>query len=676
MTNSKYVTSNNLDLISIENIQHSASASASASSSSDISTAATAVYSFTSISPLWINNDDLVTISYYSSYPKPGDWIAAYSPPNANILSTSPVKFGNCSSNHTNNYLRTGSGVLQFNMTNLRAGIQFVYFTGGLQTPVAQTTSTQIVNFHNINEPVRNRIVPTGNPNAFTLLWSAYNMTKPQLQWGLHPAQLVFTASANSTSIAKSSLCGAPANTIGWRDPGTIYYANFTGILDKKLSNQNISYRFGDASEDNWSQVFTFHVPPLAGTQPPNRPTKVVVFADLGIGTTDTSYDTEVWSESCPPAINTTMGVSDLIQRGQVDAVFHSGDIAYANGYMSSWDFFLDMIAPMSGSVAYLTTVGNHESDWPNTASYPMYFGSASGGECGIPATLNIPMPYPATTNEPWWSYDIGIIHFVGMSTEHNYTIGSKQYQWIENDLRTVDRTKTPWIIFSGHRPMYVDSDSCCLNYNDDDCATCYTGTDVSDMQRLQANVEPLLRQYQVNLAFSGHFHDMQRQSASYQNKTVQRSKTIYDADGYPVAFYNSPKATVYMVVGSAGNGPSIVSKQYDWSEKYWDNTYGYAVVTAVNATYLYWELINSAGNQVIDRVAITQNFQPWVTNDATSNSDNGLSTQSIILIVVFTVVFGLLAIAFFVKFMVIDRWLNREAKAPILRDTDEENRL
>lgn len=49
-------------------------------------------------------------------------------------------------------------------------------------------------------------------------------------------------------------------------------------------------------------------------------------------------------------------------------------------------------------------------------------------------------------------SYDVGIIHFVGMSTEHNYTRGSEQYAWIENDLKSVNRSLTPWIIFGGHR--------------------------------------------------------------------------------------------------------------------------------------------------------------------------------------------------------------------------------
>ena len=114
------------------------------------------------------------------------------------------------------------------------------------------------------------------------------------------------------------------------------------------------------------------------------------------------------------------------------------------------------MLVPMSASVLYLTTVGNHESDWYDTPS--IYSNSDSGGECGVMTTKLIPMPEPATTNKPWWSYDVGLIHMVGMSTEHNYSIGSEQYIWLENDLKNVDRSVTPWIVFGGHRAMYLNS--------------------------------------------------------------------------------------------------------------------------------------------------------------------------------------------------------------------------
>ena len=50
------------------------------------------------------------------------------------------------------------------------------------------------------------------------------------------------------------------------------------------------------------------------------------------------------------------------------------------------------------------------------------------------------------------YGFDYGCIHFVMMSTEHNFTQGSIQYNYLVNHLKTVDRTKTPWLIFSGHR--------------------------------------------------------------------------------------------------------------------------------------------------------------------------------------------------------------------------------
>ncbi len=58
------------------------------------------------------------------------------------------------------------------------------------------------------------------------------------------------------------------------------------------------------------------------------------------------------------------------------------------------------MLSPVAGSAVYLTTVGNHESDWPGTASY--YTGKDSGGECGIMATELLLQPAPSVTNEPW----------------------------------------------------------------------------------------------------------------------------------------------------------------------------------------------------------------------------------------------------------------------------------
>ena len=70
---------------------------------------------------------------------------------------------------------------------------------------------------------------------------------------------------------------------------------------------------------------------------------------------------------------------------------------------------------------------------------------------CYIRYTLVTPCRY---------SYDYGMVHMVMLSTEHDYRPGSPQYQWLENDLKSVDRSKTPFVMVGGHRPMYCSEES------------------------------------------------------------------------------------------------------------------------------------------------------------------------------------------------------------------------
>jgi hypothetical protein len=66
-------------------------------------------------------------------------------------------------------------------------------------------------------------------------------------------------------------------------------------------------------------------------------------------------------------------------------------------------------------------------------------------------------MPRPSF-DQTWWSRSVGPIHWLSISTEHNWAPGSAQYSFIEKDLASVDRKVTPWLIVGGHRPMYIDS--------------------------------------------------------------------------------------------------------------------------------------------------------------------------------------------------------------------------
>jgi acid phosphatase type 7 len=55
-----------------------------------------------------------------------------------------------------------------------------------------------------------------------------------------------------------------------------------------------------------------------------------------------------------------------------------------------------------------------------------------------------------------YFSFDYGNTHFTCMSTEFNYTAGSPQYAWLQQDLAKANsnRANVPWVIIVGHRPM------------------------------------------------------------------------------------------------------------------------------------------------------------------------------------------------------------------------------
>jgi hypothetical protein len=54
-----------------------------------------------------------------------------------------------------------------------------------------------------------------------------------------------------------------------------------------------------------------------------------------------------------------------------------------------------------------------------------------------------------------WYSFDYNLVHFVMLSSEHNYNANSEQLNWLIKDLQNVDRRVTPYIIAVAHKPMY-----------------------------------------------------------------------------------------------------------------------------------------------------------------------------------------------------------------------------
>jgi hypothetical protein len=168
-------------------------------------------------------------------------------------------------------------------MTNLRSDVGFVFFTNGTRYPlkVAQSDAPRdYVTFKNKNEQLRPRVVATGDNNILKLLWSAHTNTEPVLKWGTQPGVYTHVERANTQIFTPENFCGAPAATVGYRELGQLHTALFKGM--NKLANKDIYYIFGDERTREFSAEQKLHVPPVPGTNPPTRPTTIILYDDLG----------------------------------------------------------------------------------------------------------------------------------------------------------------------------------------------------------------------------------------------------------------------------------------------------------------------------------------------------------------------------------------------------------
>ncbi|XP_062175489.1 probable inactive purple acid phosphatase 27 isoform X2 [Alnus glutinosa] len=335
------------------------------------------------------------------------------------------------------------SGALTFHVINIRTDIEFVFFGGGFETPCVFSRSGPI-SFANPEKPLYGHISSIDSTGrSMRLTWVSGNMEPQQVQYGDGK-----TLTSEVTKFSQDNMCSStlpsPAKDFGWHDPGYIHSAVMTGLEP----SSTFSYRYGSDSA-GWSEQIQFRTPPAGGSDE----LKFLAFGDMGKAPRDAS--TEHYIQ--PGSLSVIEAMADEVDSNKIDSIFHIGDISYATGFLVEWDFFLHQISPVASRVSYMTAIGNHERDYIDSGS--VYITPDSGGECGIPYETYFPMPTPAK-DKPWYSIEQASVHFIVISTEHDWSQNSKQYEWMKKDMASVDRSKTPWLIFMGHRPMYSSSDN------------------------------------------------------------------------------------------------------------------------------------------------------------------------------------------------------------------------
>lgn len=266
--------------------------------------------------------------------------------------------------------------------------------------------------------------------------------------------------------------------------------------------------------------------------------------------------------------------------------ILNLGDIAYAdrNGggepFERYWRLFMEQIEPMASRIPYLTVVGNHEYYFSNFTTYNEIFR----------------MPNLDTVkSNMWWSIDYQNIHIVSINTETDYpnqpfqlNFGD-QLTWLKNDLKkaNANRSKVPWIVVLGHRPLY----SSAFEYSNN-------GIPGNQSRHIQNAFEDIFYNEKVDLVFVGHVHSYERTFPIYKNQAIQRD-------------YNNPRAPVYVVVGNAGCQWGLVPEHEFGPYPSWlatrnldQNAYGFGILK-IREKQLIWEMRLSSNGQLNDTFTI-----------------------------------------------------------------------
>jgi hypothetical protein len=476
---------------------------------------------------------------------------------------------------------------------------------------------SQVLQYKNLYEPMHvhiatNNDASTASASAMTVMWVQKSLAAPRVSYGLKASDLQYTAMVNISSTGEDNrggvatyvatdFCdielGLPAGSNGFYEPGWV----ITAVLRNLMPQTQYFYTVGDG-DFGTSAVMNFTTPPLVGMLNSKRSTpsiKWVGFGDLGTVAIDWSkHHSWDWSNDGELySMNTTSMIAEQFMNGpkeESDFLFHTGDISYAVGFLTEWDDYMHQIEPIASHIPYMTGIGNHEFSWskewkpPASVVNPESYGNSdSNGECGV--SYNTYFPFSAVnpwskptpdSRKPWYAFDYGTVRHVIMSTEHDFSVGSEQYKWIEQTLTTTNRTELPWLMFSGHRPMYVNS-----NWDGDNTLSTY----------MIETLEQLLVENKVAVATWGHAHSYSR-TCPVINQECQK-------DG---------AAPVHIVFGMAGyelthSVPNPPAKYFEYAtNKY----YGFMHFTVSDNANCEVKFINSENGDTLDSFTVVNPYQ------------------------------------------------------------------
>lgn len=149
----------------------------------------------------------------------------------------------------------------------------------------------------------------------------------------------------------------------------------------------------------------------------------------------------------------------------------YTGDLCF-DGRYDTWksEFFTEDELNLISQVPFFNSIGNHEGSGQNSKAFLEPANKFSG-------------------HNFFYSFDIGNIHFIIISTEHSVKPGSEQWKFVEQDLKN---TEKKWKIAVFHEPAY-------------------SGGGHGNNKNMIKMSSELFEKYGVDICLTGHNHYYQR---------------------------------------------------------------------------------------------------------------------------------------------------------------------
>jgi hypothetical protein len=211
---------------------------------------------------------------------------------------------------------------------------------------------------------------------------------------------------------------------------------------------------------------------------------------------------------------------------------------------------------------------------------------------------------------QQYYAFNYQNIHFLVLSTETDYAVGTPQYNFAKADLqKAASDPSVQWIIVSFHRLMYGSP-------NDHN---------VTSATSLRKVYHPLFQQYGVDLVLDGHMHSYERSYPLKFNSANPGSPII---ESTSTSTYNDPVGQVFATVGTGGfSHHTFTSKSAAFATQA-NGVYGFLNIDMLNNGQTLTATFYSNGGTTKDKFTIQKSQG---SSSPTSTVSTNINSPSII---------------------------------------------